>query len=89
MIGLQIDWVKASTVAQAVSAIVVARFTIILVRFTKGYVEEMKRANELQEQASSISRSLVARTLQKDAPFFVAVPMGGSGQRGLAKVISS
>jgi hypothetical protein len=75
-----------SAIVQAGSAAVIVVLTIFLVRFTGGYVDEMRRSNELQEQANAISSALVGRAARQDAPFLVATPAGGEGTTGGAGV---
>lgn len=78
----EIDWVMWSAIVQAGSAAVIVVLTVFLVRFTHGYVDEMRRSNELQAQANAISGTMVSRGARQDAPFLVASPGGGHGQRG-------
>lgn len=75
-------WLVLSTVIQALAAVAIALLTFFLVRFTRGYVQEMKTANRLQEQANAISSGLLARAAREDAPFLIAASAGGSGTTG-------
>ena len=77
-----VDWVMWSAIVQAGSAAAIVVLTVFLVRFTGGYVDEMRRSNELQEQANAISSAMVSRAARQDAPFLVSSPGGGHGQRG-------
>jgi len=77
-----IHWLSVSAVVQAASAAAVAFMTFYLVRFTGRYVNEMRKANKLQEQANAISSGLLARAAREGAPFLVAAESGSSGQRG-------
>lgn len=59
-----------------------AHDTYFLVRFTRDYVREMSRANELQSQANAISSTLASRQMAMQAPFLLAANAGGSGSVG-------
>jgi hypothetical protein len=65
-----------------VAAVAIALLTYFLVRFTRGYVQEMKTANRLQDQANAISSGFLARAAKQDAPFLIAASTGGSGSTG-------
>ena len=75
-------WLVVAAVAQAVSAVAIAIMTYFLVRFNRGYVDEMARANSLQEQANAISSGLLSRAASQDAPFLVSASSGGHGSTG-------
>lgn len=77
-----IDWTVVSAVVQAASALLIVGLTFFLVRFTRNYVREMARSNELQDQANTISSGLLARATRETAPFLVAVTGGGGGSQG-------
>jgi hypothetical protein len=68
----RVNWIVVSAIVQGISATLIALLTFFLVKFTSGYVAEMKTLNELQGQANAVSQQLLSLEMEAIMPSSVA-----------------